>query len=37
MCVSGMLLSHPVTDLIYTGNTKIDGEERRGWILGHLK
>lgn len=37
MCVSGMLLSHPVTDLIYTGNAKIDGEERRGWILGHLK
>jgi hypothetical protein len=36
MSVSGMLLSHPVTDLIYTGNAKIDGEERRGWILGHF-
>jgi hypothetical protein len=31
-----MLFSHSVTDLIYTGNAKIDGEERRGWILGHF-
>jgi quercetin dioxygenase-like cupin family protein len=31
-----MLPSLSVTDLSYTGNAKIDGEKRRGWILGHF-
>ncbi len=31
-----MLASLPVTDLVYTGNAQVDGEDRRGWILGHF-
>lgn len=30
------LASLPVTDRVYTGNAQVDGEDRRGWILGHF-
>jgi hypothetical protein len=32
----GLLASLPVTDLAYTGNARVDGKGRRGWILGHF-
>jgi hypothetical protein len=32
----GVLPSRSVTDVVYTGNARIDGEDRRGWILGHF-